>query len=107
MTEKVNKKEQAFALFDEGKTPSSPEIKALKLKGTTKYNYHLEWQKNRGIPTPSPKPANEAKPINQTKGETKPISEAKGEGKVISEFEMVVELSKEVREGDEEVRVSR
>lgn len=44
------KKEKAFALFDEGKTSSDDEIKALNLKGSTKYNYFAEWQKLKGIP---------------------------------------------------------
>jgi len=35
----MSKKDEAFELFDEGKVPSSPEVKALGLKGTTKYNY--------------------------------------------------------------------
>jgi len=39
MSKKVSKKDKAFELFDEGKNPSSPEVKALKLKGSTKYNY--------------------------------------------------------------------
>ena len=37
------KKEATFALFDEGKSPSSPESKAPKLKSQTRYNYYLEW----------------------------------------------------------------
>ena len=32
----MSKKDKAFELFDEGKNPSSPEVKALKLKGSTK-----------------------------------------------------------------------
>jgi len=32
----MTKKEAAFALFDEGKSPSSPELKALKLKSQTR-----------------------------------------------------------------------
>jgi len=36
------KKEAAFALFDEGKSPSSPELKALKLKSQSRYNYYYE-----------------------------------------------------------------
>jgi len=50
----VSEKDKAFALFDEGKTSSSPDVKALGLKGTTKYNYYLEWQKLRGITSASP-----------------------------------------------------
>jgi len=38
----MNNKDKAFALFDEGKTASSSEVKALGLKGNTKYNYYAE-----------------------------------------------------------------
>ena len=44
----MTKKEQAFALFSEGKTTSSPEVKDFKLKGGTSFNYYLEWQRNKG-----------------------------------------------------------
>ena len=56
----MTKKEQAFALFSEGKTTSSPEVKAHKLKSQTRYNYYLEWQEGGGI-TPSLSPSGEAK----------------------------------------------
>lgn len=48
----MSKKDKAFELFDEGKNPSSPEVKALKLKGSTKYNYYSEWLKKRGDALP-------------------------------------------------------
>ena len=48
MTKKVTKKEEAFKLFDEGKTALSPEVKDLKLKSQTRYNYYYEWQKSNG-----------------------------------------------------------
>jgi len=51
----VTEKDRAFELFDEGKTASSPEVKALKLKGKTRYNYYAEWQKAGGAASPSPK----------------------------------------------------
>jgi len=41
----VNKKQKAFILFEQGKTASSPEVKALKLKGQSRYNYFYEWKK--------------------------------------------------------------
>lgn len=40
----VSKRQRAFALFDEGKTPSSPEVRALKLRGNVKYNYYQQWK---------------------------------------------------------------
>ena len=84
MSEKVSKRDKAFELFDEGKTSSSPEVKALGLKGTTRYNYYADWQKSKGVTSPS----------------QGAISEAKGKGKAISEFEMVVpEAEKELGEG--------
>lgn len=44
-----SKKDVAFKLFAQGKTALSPEIKALKLKGKTRYNYYLEWKQIHGI----------------------------------------------------------
>ena len=43
------RKARAFELFDAGYGVSSPEIKRLQLKGSTKYNYYLEWKKSRGV----------------------------------------------------------
>jgi len=40
-----SKKESAFRLFDEGKRPSDPEVKALSIKPTTVYRYHQAWKK--------------------------------------------------------------
>ena len=56
----MTKKEQAFVLFSEGRTTSSAEVKALKLKSRTRYNYYLEWQKGGGV-TPSSLSSVEAK----------------------------------------------
>jgi hypothetical protein len=42
-----SKKERAFRLFDEGKRPSDPEVKALGLKPSTVYRYYQEWKKAR------------------------------------------------------------
>lgn len=42
---KDTKKAKAFRLFDEGKTPSAREVKALKIKSKTSYNYYQEWKK--------------------------------------------------------------
>jgi len=35
----------AFELFDQGKRPSNPEVKALGLKTKTTYNYFQDWKK--------------------------------------------------------------
>jgi len=40
-----SKKSKAYTLFSEGKQSSSPEVKALKLKLNTRYNYFSEWQR--------------------------------------------------------------
>ncbi len=42
---KDTKKAKAFRLFDGGKTPSDREVKALKIKPKTSYNYYQEWKK--------------------------------------------------------------
>lgn len=83
----MSKKDKAFELFDEGKTTSSPEVKELKLKGATRYNYYAEWQKAGGVASPSPKA----------------ISEAKVKGKVVSELKMIAEPKEEVNEEEEKV----
>ena len=57
----MTKKDEAFALFEEGKTALSPEVKALKLKSQSRYNYYYEWQKTKGGITPSSAPSGEAK----------------------------------------------
>jgi len=62
MNEKeLTKKELAFALFDKGYGPSSPEIKELKLRGSTRYSYISEWRKRQGA-TSSPQPTITDKP---------------------------------------------
>ena len=38
-------KELVFALFDQGRRPSDPEVKALGLKPKTTYNYYQQWKK--------------------------------------------------------------
>jgi hypothetical protein len=42
-------KEKAFALFDKGFVPSSPEVKALGLKSKTRYNYFRDYRMEKGI----------------------------------------------------------
>lgn len=44
----MSKKDEAFKLFDEGKKPSDPEVKALGLSAKTRYNYYQEHKKSRG-----------------------------------------------------------
>lgn len=80
----MNKKAIAFSLFDKGKTPSSPEIKELKLKGGTRYTYFDDWKNKEIFP-----------------GANKPLVESKG--KVRSELEMVTpSTDKETKEEEEE-----
>jgi len=45
---KGNLKVKAFHLFDKGKDASSPEVKALGLKPSTRYSYYSNWNKGRG-----------------------------------------------------------
>ena len=44
----MNKKNEAFRLFDEGKRPGDPEVKALGLSAKTRYNYFQEYKRSRG-----------------------------------------------------------
>jgi vacuolar-type H+-ATPase subunit I/STV1 len=44
----MSKKDEAFRLFDEGKKPSDPEVKALGLSAKTRYNYYQEHKKSLG-----------------------------------------------------------
>jgi len=43
-------KERVFGLFDEGKRPSDPEVKALGVKPNTVYRYYQDWKKTRNHP---------------------------------------------------------
>lgn len=56
----MSKKEKAFALFDQGKRPSDPEVKSLGLKPKTRYNYYQLWKKLQAgdqlSEAPKPKP---------------------------------------------------
>ena len=45
MPKKISKREQAFALFSEGKGPSSLEVKALGLTEGSRLTYHYDWNK--------------------------------------------------------------
>ena len=82
--ETPSKREKAFALYDQGFIPVSPEVKALGLKGSTRYNYFYDWQKQGG--------------------KTQAISQAKlSSGKVPSELTMVT-LKEEVKGDEEEVK---
>ena len=38
-------KELVFALFDQGRRPSDPEVKALGIKSKTTYDYYQRWKK--------------------------------------------------------------
>jgi hypothetical protein len=49
MSTAVSKKEKAYRLFAKGFGVSSPEVKALGLKGGTRYNYYRDWD-NAGRP---------------------------------------------------------
>ena len=49
----TSNKDKAFALFHAGKTASSPEVKALGIKASTRYHYHSEW-KSLGKPAHYP-----------------------------------------------------
>ena len=61
----MTKKEEAFELFDEGKTALSPEVKDLKLKGGSRFNYYLEWQRNKGGAISTSAPSEEAKSLGK------------------------------------------
>ena len=43
--ETASKKDGAFALFDSGKTPDSPEVEALGLKLESAKRYFRQWKK--------------------------------------------------------------
>jgi len=41
------KKANAFQLFNEGKGPTSPEVKALGMRKSTRFKYYNLWQNHR------------------------------------------------------------
>jgi len=57
----ASNKNKAFVLFRAGKGPSSPEVKALGIKASTRYHYHSEW-KSLGRPDHYPYKPKVAKP---------------------------------------------
>lgn len=52
----MSRREEVFALFDKGATPSSPEVKAFKLKISTRNSYYYDWKKARGLLSSEPNP---------------------------------------------------
>jgi len=101
---KLAKRQQAFALFDKGFNPSSPEIKKLGLKYHTRHNYYWEWQKERGVVSPSSESEDAAKRKEAESPSQKP---AASKGKTISELEMVVPPSgkeEEEKEGERKLK---
>ncbi len=47
-----SKRQQAFALFEQGFVPGSDEVKAIKgLKSNTRWTYYTQWRKIKGIKT--------------------------------------------------------
>ena len=45
--DKDTRKAKAFQLFNHGKRPSDPEVKALGIKPNTAYRYYQDWKKTR------------------------------------------------------------
>ena len=45
-----SKKARAYQLFDSGRRPSDPEVKALGIKPNSVYRYYQEWKKTRNHP---------------------------------------------------------
>lgn len=88
------KKEIAFELFEEGKLPTDPEVKALGLKGKSKNTYYYEWQKSKGISSPETlSPAKNVLTEEDVSVEIEPD---------VSEIEPVYEEDEEEEVGEEE-----
>lgn len=76
----VTKRERIYTLFDDGKSPSSPELKALGIKAQTRANYYFDWKRERGIATISnPPPGTRAKGAISELQMVVPPKEAEGE----------------------------
>jgi len=76
-------KELAFELFEQGKKPSDPEVKALHVKAKTTYAYYQDWKKG-GVIAPSTsgvtdgsKPPTIVPPSGSKSTTTKPIEVGK------------------------------
>lgn len=50
----MSKKDEAFELFSQGKTPDSPEVIALGLKKTSVKRYHQFWKNSQTPATKAP-----------------------------------------------------
>lgn len=94
MAERMTKKERAYQLFSEGKDSSSPGVKALGLKFSTRYSYCSTWPKEGG-PLSAP-----GTPSLMTE-ETRKKPRATVASKAISELEMIAEPTEEVNEEKE------
>ena len=104
----MSKKEEAFKLFEEGKNPFSPEVKAFELKSHTSYNYYLEWQEDGGI-TPSSSPSGEAKDSTAHVGgidKTKPAKAGTNSpsGEVIGGIDETRQMKKEAKSPGREAK---
>ena len=67
-----SRKQACFALFDEGLSPSSPEVQALRLKSSTRASYYWEWKNGRGGKSSESPSGEHLGSINETKkSETK------------------------------------
>lgn len=73
----MSRKEKAFKLFEEGKVARDPEVKALCLKNTIRYNYYSEWQQSMRLVSPSPEVAGEANGNGKAKIPSPEVVEAK------------------------------
>ena len=52
-----DKRERAFALFDQGMRPSGPEVKELGIKRDTLYRYYRFWKSNNPSRTRTDNPS--------------------------------------------------
>ncbi len=102
MDEKMTGKERIYQLFNEGKAISSPEVKALGLKASTRYSYHTMWKK-AGKPASAPGTASLAREASKQKIE----SPARGKAALL-ERETIKAISevaeKKSKEKDEKSR---
>lgn len=98
-----NRKEELFRLFEQGKVPTDPEVKALRYKASSVYTFYSEWKKGAGtskaggkLETPLPG-GDSLTGIDDTKAKASTEAKVVVEevGKKVGEIEVVSEKREE------------
>lgn len=103
----VNCIREAFKLFDQGKIPSSPEVKDLPVRPSTRRNYYYRWLRKQK-PRPEEAPPVAASAIEESPDVIKQSGQLPSDGTIIpKELGKVMsedDIAREIKEEKEEKR---